>query len=73
MSMTNPNDLPMLLHCEEVAALLRTSPEGVYAMKARGQLPGVVVVGRRRFLVRRDDLLRSINEGCVSSPRTNRR
>jgi hypothetical protein len=59
--------LPLLLKCPEVALLLRTTVEAVYAMKARNQLPGVVTVGRRRFLVRRDDLLRSIEKGSVSS------
>ena len=47
---------PTLLLVSEVAAILRTSPKAVYAMVERGQLPGVVRLGRR-VLVRRDDLL----------------
>ena len=47
---------PTLLPVSEVAALLRTSSKAVYAMVERGQLPGVVRLGRR-VLVQRDDLL----------------
>jgi excisionase family DNA binding protein len=48
--------LPTLLTTSEVASLLRTSNKAVYAMVERGQLPGVVRVGRR-LLVRQDDLV----------------
>ncbi len=48
--------LPTLLTVEEVAVALRTSPQGIYAMVARGQLPGVLRIGRR-VLVRKDALV----------------
>jgi len=44
-----------------VAAYLRTSPTAVYHQVARGQLPGVVRVGRR-VLVRRAVLERALDE-----------
>ena len=47
---------PLLLTVDEVASLLRTSRKAVYAMVARGVLPGVTRIGRR-VLVRRTDLL----------------
>jgi len=50
-----PNE-PLLLTVEEVAVLLRTSPKAIYAMAERGQLPGIVRIGRR-LLFRRDLLL----------------
>jgi excisionase family DNA binding protein len=53
--------LPPLLTPAEVAALLRTSRKAVYCMIERGQIPGVVRLGRR-VLVRRDVLLRSLDE-----------
>jgi excisionase family DNA binding protein len=49
-------DLPRLLTAEEAAELLRTTKRGLYAAIERGQLPGVVRLGRR-VLVRRDELL----------------
>jgi len=48
--------LPALLTPAEVATLLRTSRKAVYAMIERGQLPGVVRIGRR-VLLREADLL----------------
>ncbi len=48
--------LPHLLTLAEVADLLRTSPKATYAMIARGQLPGVVRIGRR-VLVHADELV----------------
>jgi len=48
--------LPSLLTPGEVAILLRTSKKAVYAMIERGQLPGVVRIGRR-VLVQEADLL----------------
>jgi excisionase family DNA binding protein len=44
-----------LLTVDEVAVLLRTTPNAVRHMIARAQLPGVVRLGRR-VLVRRDDV-----------------
>lgn len=43
----NHPGIPMLLTVEEVAAALRTTPKAVYALVARGELPGVVRYGRR--------------------------
>lgn len=45
-----------LLNVTETAELLRTTPDAIYSMKARGQLPGVTRIGRR-LLFRRDLLL----------------
>jgi len=56
------------LTVEEVASLLRTTPKGVYARAARGQLPGAVHVGRAlRF--RRSELLSFLSEGRAPSSR----
>lgn len=49
------NESPELLTVDEVAVFLRTSAKAIRNMMDRGQLPGVVKVGRRR-LVRRDEL-----------------
>ena len=45
-----------LLTIDEVGTLLRTSRKAIYAMVERGQLPGVVRIGRR-ILIREDALL----------------
>ena len=47
---------PVLLTPTEVAELLRTSRKAIYTMVERGQLPGIVRIGRR-VLVREDALL----------------
>jgi excisionase family DNA binding protein len=47
---------PILLTPNEVAELLRTSRKAIYTMVERGQLPGVVRIGRR-VLIRQDSLL----------------
>ena len=57
---------PTLLLVSEVAALLRTSPKGVYAMVERGRLPGVVRLGRR-VLIQRDDLLHWLRQKSAPS------
>lgn len=57
--------LPSLLTSGEVADLLRTTRKAVYAMVERGQLPGIVRIGRR-VLVRADALLHWL--GQKSSP-----
>ena len=56
----------MFLTTEEVAELLRTSRVAVYAMAARGQLPGVTHIGRR-VLVRTDQLLDWLDRNRVPS------
>jgi excisionase family DNA binding protein len=48
----NQAPAPELLTADETAAYLRTTRKAVYALAERGQLPGVVRVGRR-LLVRR--------------------
>jgi excisionase family DNA binding protein len=48
--------VPTLITVAEVAAVLRTSKKAIYAMVERGQLPGIVRIGRR-VLVREDALL----------------
>jgi excisionase family DNA binding protein len=48
--------LPHLLTAEDAAGLLRTTRRGIYAMAERGQLPGVIRLGRR-VLIHADDLL----------------
>ena len=64
--------LPALLTIDDVAAVLRTSRKAVYAMAERGQLPGVVRIGRR-LLVSRDDLLSWLDERRAASPGGTRR
>jgi len=39
--------LPALLTSIEVAELLRTTRKAVYSMVERGQIPGVIRIGRR--------------------------
>jgi excisionase family DNA binding protein len=56
-----PEGQPALLTVEEVAAYLRTSRVAVYHLIERGQLPGVVRVGRR-VLVKRGVLERALDE-----------
>lgn len=63
---------PDLLTPDEAAALLRTTRKAIYALNARGQLPGAIRIGRR-LLVDRAVLLRSLAEGCVVSPGGSRR
>jgi excisionase family DNA binding protein len=46
----------VLLTPSEVAELLRTTRKAIYSMVERGQLPGIVRIGRR-VLVREDALL----------------
>lgn len=51
---------------DEVASLLRTTRRAIYAMVERGQLPGIVRVGRR-VLFRSNDLLNSLGQKRASS------
>jgi excisionase family DNA binding protein len=54
--------LPFVLTVEEVAGLLRTTVDGVYARVERGQLTGVEGLLRegRKVLFHRDKLVRSL-------------
>ena len=58
--------LPALLTSGEVAALLRTTRRAVYAMVERGQLPGVVRLGRR-VLFRQDAMLDFLRQKSAPS------
>ncbi len=60
-----------LLTVDEVSGLLRTSTKSVYSMIERAQLLGVTRLGRR-LLIRRDDLLRWLDESRASSPEERR-
>ncbi len=61
-----------LLTAAETAVLLGTTPQAVYAMAARGQLPGVFKHGRR-FRVRRSALVAWLEESGAPSPRSTKR
>ena len=69
---TSETVVPELLTADEVAAVLRTTRSAVYAMIARGQLPGVLKIGRR-LLVDRRELLAWLEERRAMSPAERRR
>jgi excisionase family DNA binding protein len=58
----------VFLTVDEAADLLRTSRKAVYAMSARGQLPGVTRL-RRRVLIRSADLLHWLGQKSAPSPK----
>ncbi len=58
--------LPKLLTAREVADLLRTSKTAVYAMVERGQLPGVVRIGRR-LLIREAAMVEWLRRNTLAS------
>jgi excisionase family DNA binding protein len=58
--------IPALVKPSEVADVLRTTTKAVYAMVERGQLPGVVRIGRR-VLVREDALLHWLGQKSTPS------
>ena len=58
--------LPVLLTSGEVAQLLRTTRKAVYARVERGQLPGVVRLGRR-VLVQERALVDWLGQKSTSS------
>ena len=70
--LVTPHSLPALLTSGEVAALLRTTRRAVYAMVERGQLPGVVRLGRREVLSNPEMSLKRIDEPDMSGSRVNR-
>ncbi|MAG71544.1 MAG: helix-turn-helix domain-containing protein [Vicinamibacterales bacterium] len=53
--------MPVLLTLDDVATTLRSTRKAIYVMVERGQLPGVIRIGRR-VLVDRDDLLRWLDQ-----------
>jgi excisionase family DNA binding protein len=59
---------PLLLTVDEAAELLRTTRKAVYAMVERGQVPGVIRIGRR-VLFRAADLLHWLDQKCAPSPK----
>ncbi len=59
-----PPALPELLTANQVAALLHTTVQAVYAKAERGTLPGATRVGRRLYFLRRD-LLGLVEQGRV--------
>ena len=62
------SELPPFLTPDEVGELIRKTRTAIYAMNARGQLPGVTKVGSR-LLFRRDALLHWLNQKRTSSPK----
>lgn len=65
----NPSESPEFLTVPETANLLRTTRKAIYALVERGQLPGVVRIGRR-VLVRREMLLSGLDgNGSRVAPR----
>lgn len=62
---SNGLELPDLVTIQELAVALRTSPKAIYAMVERSQLPGVVRIGRR-ILIRRDSIVRWLDQKSVS-------
>jgi excisionase family DNA binding protein len=62
------NHMPLLLTIDETATTLRTTRTAVYAMVARGLLPGVTRIGRR-LLVRSDALLNYLDQNRAPSPK----
>ena len=62
------NGVSFLMTVAEVADFIRKSRNAVYAMVGRGQLPGVIRIGRNlRF--RRDTLLDWIDQKDAPSPK----
>ena len=57
---------PALLTSSEVADLLRTTRRAVWAMLERGQLPGVIRIGRR-VLFREDALIDWLSQKSTPS------
>ena len=64
-------EIPFFLTADDTAELLRTSRKAIYSMAHRGELPGVTRIGRR-LLIRRDDLLRFLDESRAPSPKEQR-
>jgi excisionase family DNA binding protein len=57
----------VFLTVAETAAILRTSPKAVYCMIERGQLAGVVRIGRR-VLINRSVLFQHLDGKTAASP-----
>jgi excisionase family DNA binding protein len=63
---THPGRLPHLLTPDDVASLLRTSRKAIYSMLERGQLPGIVRIGRR-VLLREAELIEWLRQKSTQS------
>ena len=70
--MTGSERAPEFFTVQEVGEILRTSRSAIYAMLARGQLPGVTRIGRR-ILIQRDALVDWLHERRAPSPQGGRR
>ena len=64
--LVRPHSLPALLTSDEVAAWLRTTRKAVYVLVERGQLPGVVRLGRR-VLFRQDAMVDFVRQKSAPS------
>ena len=64
--------LPPLMTAAETAELLRTTRKAIYMMAEKGQLPGVMRLGRR-LLIHRDDVLRWLDRSRAPSSEEERR
>jgi excisionase family DNA binding protein len=62
-----PGSSPFLT-ADETAALLRTTRKAIYSLAERCLLPGARKFGRR-LLIRRDLLLRAIEQTAINSER----
>jgi excisionase family DNA binding protein len=60
--------IPTLMTVQDTATLLRTTRTAVYAMVARGQIPGVTRLGRR-VLFRTQDLLDWLDRSRTPLPK----
>jgi len=60
--------VPRFYTAEELAEKLRTSRTAIYAMRARGQLPGLTRIGRR-VLFREDALIHRLDQRRAPSPK----
>jgi excisionase family DNA binding protein len=56
---------------DELAEILRTTRISIYAKASRGQLPGVVRIGRR-ILFSRDALIHFLDQNRAPSPQRSR-
>jgi len=63
----SPGRADVFLTVAEIAAMLRTSPKAVYCLIERGQLAGVVRIGRR-VLINRNVLLHDLDGKTAASP-----
>jgi excisionase family DNA binding protein len=57
---------PTLMTPGEVAVFLRTSRKAIYAMIERGQLPGIIRIGRR-VLIRQEELVEWLRQKSAPS------